>query len=50
MVVKNMSEDNKKTERSDVEKKQLLSRINRITGQLDGIKKWLKMINIVMMY
>ena len=34
-----MSEDNKKTERSDVEKKQLLSRINRITGQLDGIKK-----------
>ena len=29
----------KKTIRSNDEKKQLLSRINRIAGQIDGIKK-----------
>ena len=29
----------KKTKRSDEEKKQLLNRINRISGQLEGIKK-----------
>lgn len=34
-----MSKCCKKTERSEEEKKQLISRINRINGQLDGIKK-----------
>lgn len=34
-----MSECCKKTERNEEEKKRLLSRINRINGQLDGIKK-----------
>ncbi len=37
-----MSECLKKTKRSDEEKKQLLSRINRINGQLDGIKKMIE--------
>lgn len=37
-----MSECCKKTERSDEEKKQLLSRINRINGQLDGIRKMIE--------
>lgn len=37
-----MSKCCKKTERSDEEKKQLLSRINRINGQLDGIKKMIE--------
>ena len=34
-----MSKCCKKTERSDEEKKQLLNRINRISGQVNGIKK-----------
>lgn len=34
-----MSNCCKKTERTNDEKKQLISRINRIEGQLDGIKK-----------
>ena len=34
-----MSKCCKKTERNEEEKKQLISRINRIDGQLDGIKK-----------
>ncbi len=34
-----MSKCCKKTERNDKEKKQLLSRINRISGQVNGIKK-----------
>lgn len=37
-----MSECLKKTKRSDEEKKQLLSRINRINSQLDGIKKMIE--------
>ena len=32
----------KKTDRNKEEKKQLLSRINRINGQLDGIKKMIE--------
>ena len=31
-----------KTERNDEEKKQLLSRINRISGQVNGIKKMIE--------
>lgn len=34
-----MSDCCKKTKRNEEEKKQLLSRINRIDGQLAGIKK-----------
>lgn len=34
-----MSKCCKKTERDDEEKKRLLSRINRISGQINGIKK-----------
>lgn len=37
-----MSDCCKKTERNEEEKKQLLSRINRINGQLDGIKKMIE--------
>ena len=37
-----MSECCKKTERNDEEKRQLLSRINRISGQLSGIKKMIE--------
>lgn len=37
-----MSDCCKKTERNKEEKKQLLSRINRIDGQLDGIKKMIE--------
>ena len=37
-----MSECCKKTKRNSEEKKQLLSRINRINGQLDGIKKMIE--------
>ena len=36
------SECCKKTERNDEEKKQLLSRIDRINGQLDEIKKMIE--------
>ena len=32
----------KKTKRNDEEKKQLLSRINRISGQINGIKKMIE--------
>ncbi len=32
----------KKTERNDEEKKQLVSRINRISGQVNGIKKMIE--------
>ena len=32
----------KKTQRNEEEKKQLLNRINRIDGQLDGIKKMIE--------
>lgn len=37
-----MSKCCKKTERNEEEKKQLISRINRIDGQLDGIKKMIE--------
>ena len=37
-----MSKCYKKTERNDVEKKQLLGRINRISGQVNGIKKMIE--------
>lgn len=37
-----MSECCKKTKRNSEEKKQLLSRINKINGQLDGIKKMIE--------
>ena len=37
-----MSECCKKTQRNEEEKKQLLSRINRIDGQLNGIKKMIE--------
>ena len=37
-----MSNCCKKTERNDEEKKQLLSRINRISGQVNGIKKMIE--------
>lgn len=37
-----MSKCCKKTERNDEEKKQLLSRINRISGQVNGIKKMIE--------
>ena len=36
-----MSNCCRKTKRTDEEKKQLLSRINRISGQVNGIKKML---------
>ncbi len=45
-----MSECCKTTKRNSEEKNQLLSRINRINGQLDGIKKMIKKINIVITY
>ena len=37
-----MSKCCKKTERNNEEKKQLLSRINRISGQVNGIKKMIE--------
>lgn len=37
-----MSECSKTTKRKEDEKKQLLSRINRINGQLDGIKRMIE--------
>lgn len=37
-----MSKCCKKTKRSEEEKKQLLSRVNRISGQVNGIKKMLE--------
>ena len=45
-----MSKCCKKTERSEEKKKQLLNRINRISGQVNGIKRWWKKILIVMTY
>ena len=38
----NMSNCCKKTERSEEEKKQLISRINRISGQITGIKSMIE--------
>ena len=37
-----MSKCCKKTERNNEEKKQLISRVNRISGQVNGIKKMIE--------
>ena len=42
LVVKKMKKCCKKTIRNDEEKKKLLSRINRISGQINGIKSMIE--------
>lgn len=48
LMEKNMSD--KQTLRSVEDKKELKNRLNRIAGQISGIKKWWKKTDIVMIF